>query len=110
MAKMDKAASIAVEDIVSGTAVTVAVSNLHFIKPIHNGDIVTFYTTISRIGRTSIDIIVEAEVRCRSSRCEMEVTDAIFTFVTVNEKGKPIPVSSVIRDGVDKDVLEMLKK
>ena len=110
MAKMDKAASIAVEDIVDATAVTVAVSNLHFIKPVHNGDIVTFYTTISRIGRTSIEITVEAEVRCRSSRCEMQVTNAVFTFVTVNEKGKPIAVSSVLREGVEKDILEMAEK
>ncbi len=109
MAKMDKSASIAVEDIVNGTAVTVAVSNLHFIKPIHNGDIVTFYTTISRIGRTSIDISVEAEVRCQSSRCEMPVTDAIFTFVSVDDKGKPIPVSSVIREGVGEEIMAMLK-
>ncbi len=109
MAKMDKAASIAVEDIVEGTAVTVAVSNLHFIKPVHNGDIVTFYTTISDIGRSSIEISVEAEVRCRRSRCEMQVTNAIFTFVTVNEKGKPIAVSSVLREGVEKEIVEMAK-
>jgi len=101
MAKMDKAASIAVEDIVDGTAVTVAVSNLHFIKPVHNGDIVSFYTTITKIGRTSIDITVEAEVRCRKTRCEMSVTDAVFTFVTVNIEGKPIPVVSVLREGVE---------
>ena len=110
MAKMDKAASVAVEDIISGTAVTVAVGDLHFIKPIHNGDIVTFYTTISRIGRTSMDIKVEAEVRCRSSRCEMEVTDAVFTFVAVDENGKPTPVASMIREGVGEDILAMLNR
>jgi len=80
---------------------------LHFIKPIHNGDIVTFYTTISKIGRTSMDIKVEAEVRCRSSRCEMEVTDAVFTFVAVDENGKPTPVASMIRAGVGEDILAM---
>jgi len=59
MSIMDKAASIAVYDIIDANAVTVGVTNLHFIKPVRSGDIVTVYTTIKKIGNSSISVYVE---------------------------------------------------
>lgn len=108
MAKMDKAASIAVEDIIISPAVTVSVSNLHFLKPIRNGDIVTIYTQIIDIGRTSIKVDVSVQVKCKVSRQEYEVTNAVFTFVSVDENGKSVPVKDVIRDDADKYVKDFL--
>ncbi len=104
MAKMDKAASIAVEDIVNSGAVTVSVSNLHFLKPIKNGDIVTIYTEIIAIGNSSIKINVSVMVRCKESHEEYEVTNAVFTFVTLDDAGKPINVRSVIREDISADI------
>ena len=108
MAKMDKAASIAVEDIVDSGAVTVSVTDLNFLKPIRNGDIVTIYTEIIKIGNTSIQINVNVMVRCKKSHEEYNVTEAIFTFVTVDENGKSISVADVIRDDIDDDVKALL--
>ena len=108
MAKMDKAASIAVEDIIISPAVTVSVSDLHFLKPIRNGDIVTIYTQIIDIGRTSIKVDVSVQVKCKVSRQEYEVTNAVFTFVSVDENGKSVPVKDVIRDDADKYVKDLL--
>jgi len=108
MAKMDKAASIAVEDIVNSGAVTVSVTDLHFLKPIRNGDIVTIYTEIIKIGNSSIQIDVDVMVRCRQSHEEYSVTNAIFTFVTVDENRKSINVRDVIRHDIDKDVKKLL--
>lgn len=102
MSILDKSASMAVGDLITSNAVTVAVSDLHFIKPIQNGDVVTVYTTIKKIGKTSIQVYLEADVLCRKSycnlRCNMAVTNAIFTFVAVDKNGEPIPVKSVLRD------------
>lgn len=112
MSMMDKAASIAVGDLIDAPAVTVAVSNLHFIKPIQNGDVVTIHTTINKIGKSSIAIYVEADVLCRKphcdTRCEMRVTDAIFTFVAVNKSGVPIDVRSVLRNNLPQEVEKLL--
>lgn len=108
MAKMDKAASIAVEDIVNSGAVTVSVTNLHFLKPIRNGDIVTIYTEIIKVGNTSIQINVDVMVRCKQSHEEYSVTNAIFTFVTVDEDRKSINVRDVIRDDINDDVKKLL--
>lgn len=108
MAKMDKAASIAVEDIVNSGAVTVSVTDLHFLKPIRNGDIVTIYTEIIKVGNTSIQINVDVMVRCKQSHEEYSVTNAIFTFVTVDEDRNSINVRDVIRDDINDDVKKLL--
>lgn len=109
MGKMDKAASIAVEDIVYSSAVTVSVKNLNFLKPARSGDIVTMYTEILRIGNTSIDINVNVMVRCRKTHEEYSVSNAIFTFVTVNDDtGKPVNVREVIRDDIPEYVRNLL--
>ena len=108
MAKMDKAASIAVEDIVYSGAVTVSVTDLHFLKPVRNGDIFTIYTEIVAIGNSSIKIDVSVVVRCKQSHEEYEVTNAVFTFVTVDENGKSVNVRSVIRNDISDEIKKLL--
>ena len=107
MAKMDKAASIAVEDIVYSGAVTVSVTDLHFLKPVRNGDIFTIYTEIVAIGNSSIKIDVSVVVRCKQSHEEYEVTNAIFTFVSVDDNGKSVNVRSVIRDDISDEIRKL---
>jgi acyl-CoA thioesterase YciA len=108
MGKMDKAASIAVEDIIFSPAVTVAVSDMKFIKPIHNGAIFTIYTEIIHIGRTSIKVDVDVQIKSRETREEFSATKAVFTFVVVDAESKPKDVREVIRYNVDDYVKEML--
>lgn len=112
MSMMDKAASIAAGDLIDATAVTAGVSEFHFIKPIQNGDVVTIYTTIKKIGTSSITIYVEADVLCRKShcdsRCNMLVTSANFTFVAVNKNSEPIDVRTVLRENISEDIKNLL--
>ena len=108
MGKMDKAASIAVEDIIFSPAVTVAVSDMTFIKPIHNGAIFTIYTEIIKIGRTSIKVDVDVQIKSRETREEFSATKAVFTFVVVDAESKPRDVREVIRYNVDEYVKEIL--
>lgn len=109
MSKMDKAASIAVEDVVKSTAVTVAVTNLHFLKPIQNGDIFSIYTEVIEIGNSSIKIDVDVQVKGKESRQEYQVTNAVFTFVVVDADKKPISIKTVIRENLSKDIMDLLK-
>ncbi|MFT7003979.1 MAG: acyl-CoA thioesterase YciA [Sulfurimonas sp.] len=108
MGKMDKAASIAVEDIIFSPAVTVAVSDMTFIKPIHNGAIFTVYTKIVHIGKSSIKVDVDVQIKERETRNEFAATKAVFTFVVVDDKGKPRDVREVIRYNIDDYVKKML--
>ena len=109
MSKMDKAASIQIEEVIKTPAVTVSVINLNFIRPIHNGDVFMVYTTIERIGNTSIDVGVELIVRSNEDLSEYTVTQGVFTFVAVDAKGKPVQVRSVLRSYVAPYIKEMLE-
>ena len=97
MAEMDKAASIMVENIIKGKAVTVFVDNLHFIHPVKNGDIISVYVEVKKLGHTSITLDVSFETRCVISRNEYAVCDALFVFVAIDDKGKPIPIKPLLR-------------
>jgi len=104
MAEMDKAASIMVEELIDGKAVTVFVDNLHFIHPVKNGDIISVYVDVEKIGRTSITFHVSFETRCVISREEYSVCDALFVFVAIDDKGKPTPIKALLRDNVDDEI------
>lgn len=101
MAEMDKAASIMVEEVIKGKAVTVFVDNLHFKHPLKNGDIISVYVEVKKIGRTSITLHVSFETRCVLSRNEYAVCDASFVFVCIDDNGKPTPVKPLLRDNLD---------
>ncbi len=108
MAKMDKAASIQVEEVINCPAVTVSVSNFSFIRPIHNGDVFMVYTKVNRIGNTSIDINVELIVRSKEDLSEHKVTEGIFTFVAVDTNGRPVQVRNVLRSFIAPYIEDML--
>ncbi len=108
MAKMDKAASIAVDDIIKSPAVTVTVSRINFLKPIHNGDIFIIYTEITAIGTSSITIYVSVEVKNMDTNEQYEVTSAEFKFVSVNKEGRPVDVRTVLRKDITEDIKTLL--
>ena len=110
VSKMDKAASIAVDDIIKSSAVTVTVSRINFLKPIHNGDIFTIYTEITAIGTSSMTIYVSVEVKDLDTNEEFEVTSAEFKFVAIDKNGKPVNVRSVLRDDISEHIKTLLER
>jgi len=110
MSKMDKAASIAIENILIGSAVTASVSNLVFKKPVNNGDIFSIYTEILHIGHSSIKVYVDFQVKCYENGDEYSVADAEFTFVAIDASGHPVNVCDIARDSISDDVKVLIKK
>lgn len=108
MSKMDKAASIAVENMMMGNAVTISVSNLEFKKPVNNGDIFSIYTEITHIGNSSIKVYVDFRVSCYETKEEDSVTDAVFTFVAVDKNGNSAKVRDYARKNLSLDLQAML--
>jgi Acyl-CoA hydrolase len=93
MSQMDLAGGTHAFQRAQGRVVTVAVEAIVFHLPVEVGDELTCYTEITRIGRTSIAIEVEAWVRrrCLEAR-QMKVTSATFTYVAVDDSGAKRPV------------------
>jgi acyl-CoA thioesterase YciA len=68
---------------------------MKFIRPVKVGDTLGVYTEVESVGRTSMKIQVEAWARRFETRDHVKVTDANFTFVAIDQHGKPrfIPAS-----------------
>ena len=92
MAQMDLAGGVAAVQRARGRVVTVAVEAMTFHLPVNVGDLVSCYAEVSRVGRTSLTIKIDAWVQRRIGSNLERVTSGRFTYVAVDEKGKPRPV------------------
>ncbi len=89
LSQMDIAGAIAASKRAQGKVVTASIEGMAFLKPVHVGDILGVYTTITRVGRSSMDVLIDAWVRRNQIGLREKVTQATFTFVAVDEDGKP---------------------
>ncbi|WP_343312421.1 acyl-CoA thioesterase [Brucella sp. BE17] len=94
MSQMDSASGIRAAERAKGRVVTAAVREMSFAKPVKIGDALCVYTEITRVGRTSITLHVEAWAQRYLSE-EMDlVTHGEFIMVALDPSGKPKPVPS----------------
>lgn len=93
MSQVDIAGSIEAHRRAQGRVVTVAVNSFHFHQPVFVGDLISCYTEVERVGRTSLTIRVEvyAERNRQAEEC-IKVTEATLTYVAVGEDRRPRPV------------------
>lgn len=89
MSQMDLAAGNVATRRARGRAATVAVEAITFLGPVAVGDEVSLFAKLTKIGRTSMRIEVEAWRRERASEETFKVTEATFTFVAIDEAGRP---------------------
>jgi len=89
MSLMDAAGAITATNRAGGRVVTAAVSNIAFLQPVKAGDVVCCYTDIRRIGRSSITLDVEVWVLRQGCGPRIRVTAAEFTYVALDETGRP---------------------
>lgn len=93
MGQVDIAGSIPAVQRAKGRVATVAVNSFVFKQPIFVGDVVSFYTRIVRVGRTSITVEVEVFVQRNPAKPEcVKVTEAMLTYVAVGDDRRPRPV------------------
>ena len=94
MAQVDLAGSVLPARVVRGRITTVAVKEFIFKQPVRVGDILSFYARISRIGNTSITVVVECFAeRFRSQGQYVKVTEATLTYVAIDDAGKPTQIA-----------------
>ena len=92
MSQMDIAGAIAAVERARGRVVTVAVEAMTFIAPVKVGDILCVYTSVEKVGRTSITVAIEAWARRNRLDDRVKVTDGKFVYVALGEDGQKIPV------------------
>src|SRR5262245_8782240 len=92
LSRMDQAGGIAGVERARGRVVTVALDAMQFIRPVRVGDVLEVYTEVERLGRTSMKIHVEAWAMRFQTHLREKVTDATFTFVAIDDTGRPRPI------------------
>jgi acyl-CoA thioesterase YciA len=93
MAQVDLAGSVIPARHTQGRMATVAVKEFIFKQPVRVGDILSFFSEVTHIGRTSITVKVEVFAeRFRSQGQYIKVTEASVTYVAIDDMGKPRPI------------------
>lgn len=95
MSRMDQAGGIAGVERAQGRVVTVAIDAMTFIRPMWVGDVLEVYAEVESVGRTSMKIHIEAWARRFQTRAQEKVTDATFTFVAIDDHGRPRPIPAM---------------
>jgi len=93
MSQVDIAGSVVATRRAKGRVVTVAVNSFEFHQPVFIGDLISCYAEVSRVGNTSLT--VDVKVYAERSRLEspIKVTQAVLTYVAVDDQRKPRPVT-----------------
>ncbi len=95
LSQMDIAGGLCAGPRAKGRVATVAIEAMHFIRPVHVGDVLCVYTSIKREGRTSVVVSVEAWALRNRLGERVKVTDGLFTFVAIDEDGRPRPLPAL---------------
>lgn len=95
MSQVDIAGSISAIRRAKGRVATIAVNEFLFKKPVFVGDLISCYADVVKVGNTSVQIAVEvfAERGRKKEEC-VKVTEALLTYVAVDNNRKPRPVDS----------------
>lgn len=95
MSQVDIAGSISAIRRAKGRVATIAVNEFLFKKPVFVGDLISCYAEVTKVGNTSITVEVEvyAERGRKKEEC-VKVTEALLTYVAVDNNRKPRPVDS----------------
>jgi acyl-CoA thioesterase YciA len=90
MAQVDLAGSVIPARYAKGRMATVAVNEFIFKQAVRVGDILSFFSKLTRIGRTSITVKVEVYAERYSNQGQyVKVTEASVTYVAIDEQGRP---------------------
>jgi acyl-CoA hydrolase len=96
LARMDRAASIAARRHSRRITVTASVNHVAFNRSIPLGSVVTVEAKVSRTFKTSMEIYIDVWIEDRESGNKTKANEAIYTFVAVDESGRPVEVPAVI--------------
>ncbi|SFB66957.1 acyl-CoA thioesterase YciA [Polaromonas sp. OV174] len=94
MAQVDLAGSVLPARYANGRMATVAVNQFIFKQPVRVGDILSFFSSVTRLGTTSVTVQVEVYAeRFAAQGRYIKVTEASVTYVAIDDSGKPRKIS-----------------
>jgi acyl-CoA thioesterase YciA len=90
---IDQAGAIEARKHTRQQIVTVAMDQVQFKQPVFVGDVLSFFTRLVRVGRTSIRVKVTVEAERYMNPSDLvPVTEAELVFVAIDDDHRPIPL------------------
>jgi acyl-CoA thioesterase YciA len=90
MAQVDIAGGVVAARRARGRVATVAVNSFTFKQPVLIGDVVLFYATVEKVGRTSITVNVDVYAQRNPAVLEtVKITEATLTYVATDQTRRP---------------------
>ena len=90
MSQMDIAGASYARQIAQSRVVTIAVEAMTFLLPVYVGDEVSCYCETEKVGRISVAVKIETWARRgRLTSESVKVTEAVYTYVSIDENRKP---------------------
>jgi acyl-CoA hydrolase len=100
---MDIAAAICAQNHAGRVAVTASIDSISFDCPIKIGNVTYIIARPTRVFRTSMEIYVEVFKRETGAKARLKTNEAYFTFVALDEGGKPVPIAPIFpKNGEEK--------
>ena len=93
---MDRAASISARRHSRRIVVTASVNHVAFNRAVPLGSVVTVEAKVSRAFKSSMEIYIDVWIEDRESGERTKANEAIYTFVAVDETGRPVNVPELI--------------
>jgi len=100
LSQIDQAAAIEAHKYHKGAVVTVAMDDIEFKQPVFVGDVVSYYTRIHKLGRTSvtINVYVYAQRQFAEDGDFLPVTQARVVMVAVDSNNHPIAMNKNLKE------------
>ena len=97
LSQMDLAGGVAAGKVARGRVATVAIDRMSFLVPVKVGAVVSCYTQVLQVGRSSIQVRVEVwattpRAEWGAGNAQTKVTEGTFVFVSIDENGRTRPI------------------
>ena len=81
--------------------VTASVDSLHFLHPVHIGELIMLRSSVNRVFRSSMEIGVKVMTEKLLTGMQLHTCSAYLTFVAIDREGKAIAIPQVIPETED---------
>lgn len=93
---MDLVAAISAQRHSNRVVVTASVDNISFKEPVKLGNVVTIEARVTRSFNSSMEVYLVAYTEDIPARTKLKANEAFFTFVAVDQGGRPIDVPELV--------------
>ena len=102
---MDIVSAVAAQKHSNRIVVTASVDNISFTKPIRLGNVVTLKAFVTRSFNSSMEVFITVSAEDIPSGKKIDTNTAFFTFVAVDQTGRPIDVPEAVPETAEEKEL-----